>query len=112
MRRMRSGLEVHECECGCDGACGSAAESVYQLEPAQIDQLIEWAGAYNKRRWEEETTSEENEEFLVFISALDDMWRGGAMTEKQRLLFEESFGLSGCMRECVCDGGCDGCLSG
>jgi hypothetical protein len=75
----------------------------------QIDQLIEWAVWYDKRRWENKTTAEEDEDFLSVISALSDLWEMGAMPEKQRLFFEETFGLSGCREECVCGGGCDGC---
>jgi hypothetical protein len=84
-------------------------EKKCEWEPVQIDQLIEWALEYDKRRWENKTTAEEDEDFLCVICALMDLWEGGAMPEKQRLYFEETFGVTGCSGECVCDGGCDGC---
>jgi hypothetical protein len=84
-------------------------EKKCEWEPVQIDQLIEWAIWYDEKRWENKTTAEEDEDFLSVISALMDLWERGAMPEKQRLVFEETFGLSGCRGECVCGGGCDGC---
>jgi hypothetical protein len=84
-------------------------EKQCEWEPVQIDQLIEWVIYYDERRWEDKTTAKEDEDFLSVFSALSDLRERGAMPEKQRLVFEEVFGLSGSRGECVCGGGCDGC---
>lgn len=89
--------EEPESGCGCEESREGAPESEYQLEPAEIDKLIEWAITYNETRWDKGAERrEEDEEFLVVISVLHDLWERRVMPEKQRLAFEEAFGLSGC----------------